>query len=43
MPEEVKFIVSCNVAVTQINIFKILGLQIFWENTQDKRPQGRQL
>lgn len=43
LPEEVKFIVSCYVAVTQINIFKILGVQIFWENTQDKRLQGRQL
>lgn len=37
LPEEVKFIVSCYVAVTQINIFKILGVEIFWENTQDKR------
>lgn len=35
MPEKVKFIVSCNDAVTQINNFKILGVQIFWGNTQD--------
>lgn len=39
MPEEVKFIASCNVAVTQINIFKILGAQIFWENTKESKKQ----